>query len=167
MHTSANCLGRNSGCLAINVYEIQGFQGWFYLIFVIFHVSNFCLGIRQSFCKTLFRHLMITSILLMERQISGSPWKSEKSIFLGFLGSSVKEYMKFRTFQGLIDTLHLQSKLVSYFHSNSSILWLTLLSWHWTCQSIVPVFWIFESSIKCRLLHLVSLLFGLKIWQFK
>ena len=31
-----HCQGRISGCLTINFWEIQGFQGWFYLIFATF-----------------------------------------------------------------------------------------------------------------------------------
>ena len=138
MHTSANCHGRISGCLAINVCENQSFQGWFYLIFVIFHGSNFCLGIRQSFCNTLFRHLMITSILLMERQISGSPSKSEKSIFrvLRVVGKRVYEIQYFSR----SDRHHAFAKQISIVfsyqlqHPLTDLVTLTLdLSVHCTC----------------------------------
>ena len=43
-----------------------------------FYGPDFCLRIR---CITTLGYLMIISILLTERQISESPWKSEKAIF--------------------------------------------------------------------------------------
>ena len=120
IHTSANCLGCISGCLVINFCEIQGFQGWFYLIFGIFH------GLKKSHRKEFFRVFRVLGKVSQEIQGFQAPLNS------------------FQDFQDPLDTLHLQDKLVLCFHSKSSILWLTLIPWHWFWHLLVPASWIFK-----------------------
>ena len=65
----------------------------------------------------------------------------------------------FQGFLGPLDTLHLQDKLVSYFHSKSN----PFTDLDTLTLDVSPTcFRYFQSSIKSRPLHLVSLLLDLK-----
>ena len=108
---------------------------------------------HNTFCIAIFRYLVVNSILFIKRRISRFPWKSEKgnsraSTVLGKVSYEIQGFQSslesFQGFQGPLGTLHLQDKLVSYFHSKPSTLWLTLIPWHWTCHLFVTVFWMFK-----------------------
>ena len=137
MHISGNCQGYISVCLATNFCEIQG---WFYLVFPFFQgfsfkfFNNFWI-FDSEFYSIYWKGNFMVSIKVIERYISG---------ILGFWAKHhITPPDSFQGFQGLLDTMHLQEKLVSYFHSKSSTIWLILITRYWTCHLFI--FWVFKN----------------------
>ena len=141
--------------------------------FMVFH-QHFChfsesrfLLTHKIFASQFSGIWWLTLLYLRKGKFQGLHESQGKAYFMAIrvLDKASNEIQSFQgppdSFEVPLDTLPLQDKLVSYFHSIYSTLWLTLITHPGAC------FLNFRSSIKCRPLQLVSLLLGVKIWQFK
>ena len=129
------------------------FLGFIIQSFAIFQGPDFCFRLRKSFASKFSGFWWLIPCCLWKGKFHGLYESQRKTCFRGFriLGKVSYENQVFQIlldvckgFQGLLNILYLQDKLVSYFHSKSSTLWLIFIPGNLTCHLLAPVFWIFK-----------------------